>query len=103
MDSEASIPQNWISLFRGGGGGGLGEGGQQFVLRRLQAVGRHNTVSTHPGRTVTQLNLDFQVGGSIPGRPTFVGSTTAEVGQPGSNRRPKSLWFATLPFGHCLP
>ena len=47
----------------GGGGGGLGGGagvgGQKFVLRRLQAVGRQTAVTANPGRMVTQPTAEF--------------------------------------------
>ena len=48
-------------------GVGLG-GGQKFVVRRLQAVGRHDSVTANPGRMVTQPTANFLLGGSNPGR-----------------------------------
>ena len=57
-------------------------GGQKFLIRRLQVVGRQSVVRTKPGRMVTQLTAGFYAGGSNPGRPTVVGGAAAMVGVP---------------------
>ena len=73
--------ENWTSLLWGGG--------QKFVLRRLQAVGRSS------GPIIMQPTADLEVGGSSPGYPPAAPAPQSADG--GSNRRPPRLRSAALP------
>ena len=76
----------------------MGGGGQKFVHRRVQAVGRTNNLRPSSFRTVMQLTVDSQVGGSIPGRPTAVG---AAIGRPGFEPPICTRLSAALPLDRC--
>ena len=68
FDSEASIPENWISLFGGGGWGGVksfrSEGSKQWGRLWLSNNRRSNGNAD---------NVNVLVGGSNPGWMTFGG------------------------------
>ena len=71
-------PETGYHFFEGGGlrGGG---GVQNFVLRRVQAVGRASAVPCS-GPMVVQPTADLEVGGSIPSWPTVVGAAIGRLG-----------------------
>ena len=55
--------------------GGVGGGGQKFLLKRLQAVGKH--IAHHT------TDVRFAVGSSNPGLLTFGAGGGAKFGRPG--------------------
>ena len=83
----------WLKFGPTEGGGG---GCQKFVIRRLQAVGRHPIVATSPGRMVTQPMAEFQVGSSNPGRAIVVGAARAIFPRPGFGRPTQNSAFGCI-------
>ena len=85
------------------GVGGVGGGGQKFLLNRLQAVGTHDVGNIASGPMVTQPMRDMQASVRIMVR-SFSPPPAAvpKWRDRGSNRRPQGCRSAALPLGHCL-
>ena len=58
-------PKTGYHFFEGGVGGGVGGGGQKFLLNRLQAVGTQGAGNTASGSMVAQPIQDVQASGGI--------------------------------------
>ena len=79
-----------------------GGGGSKFFAEKAPSNGRHIYITSAPGRMVMHPAVDFSVGGSNPGGWTPAAAPLLPY-RPNqrSNRLPKCLWSAALPFGHC--
>ena len=85
--------------------GGVGGGGQKFLLNRLQAVGTHSAGNTASGPMVTQPKPDVQASVRILVCRLFAPPPPAAAqkwADWGSNRRPHGCRSAALPLGHYL-
>ena len=88
---------------RGGGGAGGVGGGQKFLLKRLQAVGKHGRHQTFGGPMVKQPTQGLWSAVRILVHLLLAPPAAARtaLGR-GLNRRPKERRSAALPLGHCL-
>ena len=84
----------------GGGGGGWGGGGQKFLLKRLQAVGKHSAHHTVDGPTVTQPTQGLR--SAVLGLLTFGAGGGAKVARPGFEPPTANVASDALPLGHCV-
>ena len=101
FDCEPLSPNTGYHFFKGVGGWGGGRGSKVFA-QKAPSSGEAYRYHITAGQMVTQPMQSFRSGVRI-----LVGRLLAAAAAPyspdrGSNRRPKRLRSAALPFGHCL-
>ena len=93
-----------ITFLRGGGwvAGGGGGGGSKVFAKKAPSSGEADRYHTTAGRMVTQpMQSCRSAVGILVGR-LLAAAVAPSSPDRGSNRRPKRMQSAALPFGHCL-